>query len=68
MSAEELQKMGEDSKRLISVRGMYRGHCTRAVKVANEIMESYSPNLDKLEDVFKGLQQNGMTLATESED
>ena len=54
-TAEELQKMGEDLKRLISVRGAYRGHCTRAIKVANEIMESYSPNLDTLEDVFEGL-------------
>ena len=47
--------MGEDLKRLISVRGAYRGHCTRAIKAANEIMESYSPNLDTLEDVFEGL-------------
>ena len=45
--------MGEDLKRLISVRGAYRGHCTRAIKEA--IMESYSPNLDTLEDVFEGL-------------
>ena len=43
--------MGEDLKRLISVRGAYRGHCTRAIKAANEIMESYLPNLD----VFEGL-------------
>ena len=54
-SAEELQKMGEDLKRLINVRGAYRGHCTRAIKAANEIMESYLPNLDALEDVFEGL-------------
>ena len=47
--------MGEDLKRLISFRGAYRGHCTRAIKEANEIMESYSPNLDTLEDVFEGL-------------
>ena len=47
--------MGEDMKRLISVRGAYRGHCTRAIKSANEIKESYSPNLDTLEDVFEGL-------------
>ena len=47
--------MGEDLKRVISVRGAYRGHCTRAIKAANEIMESYSPNLDTLEDVFEGL-------------
>ena len=47
--------MGEDLKRLISVRGAYHGHCTRAIKAANEIMESYLPNLDALEDVFKGL-------------
>ena len=67
-SAEELQKMGEDLKRLINVRGAYRGHCTRAIKAANEIMESYLPNLDALEDVFEGLQQNGTTLTTESED
>ena len=37
--------MGEDLKRLISVRGAYRGHCTRAVKAANEIMNSYLPIL-----------------------
>ena len=49
-TTEELQRMGEDLKRLISVRGAYRGHCTRAIKEANEIMESYSPNLDTLED------------------
>ena len=54
-TAEELQKMGEDLKQLISVRGAYRGHCKRAIKAANEIMESYSPNLDTLEDVFEGL-------------
>ena len=54
-SAEELQKMGEDLKRLINVRGAYRGHCTRAIKAPNEIMESYLPNLDALEDVFEGL-------------
>ena len=59
ITAEELQKIGEDLKRLISVRGAYRGHCTRAIKAANEIMESYLPNLDALEDVFEGLQQNG---------
>ena len=47
--------MGEDLKRLISVRGAYRGHCTRAIKAANEIKESYSPYLDTLEDVFEGL-------------
>ena len=47
--------MGEDLRRLISVRGAYRGHCTRAVKAANEIMNSYSPDLDALEDVFEGL-------------
>ena len=47
--------MGEDLKRLISVRGVYRGHCTRAIKAENEIMESYSPNLDTLEDVVEGL-------------
>ena len=47
--------MGKDLKRLISVRGAYLGHCTRAIKVANEIMKSYSPNLDTLEDVFEGL-------------
>ena len=47
--------MSEDLKRLISVRGAYRGHCTRAVKAANEIMDSYSPDLDALEDVFEGL-------------
>ena len=47
--------MGEDLKRLIRVRGAYRGHCTRAIKAANEIMEWYSPNLDTLEDVFEGL-------------
>ena len=47
--------MGEDLKRLISVRGAYRGHCTRVVKAANEIMDSYSPDLDALEDVFEGL-------------
>ena len=47
--------MGEDLKRLINVRGAYRGHCTRAIKAANEIMESYLPNLDALEDVFEGL-------------
>ena len=47
--------MGEDLKRLISVRGAYRGHCTRAVKAANEIMDSYSSDLDALEDVFEGL-------------
>ena len=35
-SAEELRKMGEDLKRLISVRGAYRAHCTRAVKAAND--------------------------------
>ena len=44
--------MGEDLKRLIGVRGAYRGHCTRAVNTANEIMNSYSPDLDVLEDVF----------------
>ena len=54
-SAEELQKMSDDLKRLINVRGAYRGHCTRAIKAANEIMESYLPNLDALDDVFKGL-------------
>ena len=54
-TAKELQKMGEDLKQLISVRGAYHGHCTRAIKAANEIMESYSPNLDTLEDIFKGL-------------
>ena len=54
-SAEELQKMGEDLKRLINVRGAYHGHCTRAIEAANEIMESYLPNLDTLEDVIKGL-------------
>ena len=54
-SAEELQKKGEDLKRLINVRGAYRGYCTRAIKVANEIMESDLPNLDALEDVFEGL-------------
>ena len=47
--------MGEELKRLISVRGAYRGHCTRAVKAANEVMNSYSPDLDALEDVFEGL-------------
>jgi len=47
--------MGEDLKRLISVRGAYRGYYTRAIKAANEIMESYSPDLDALEDVFEGL-------------
>ena len=47
--------MSKDLKRLISVRGAYRGHCTRAVKAAKEIMESYSPDLDALEDVFEGL-------------
>ena len=54
-TAEQLLKMGEDLKRLISVRGAYRGHCTRAIKAANEIMELYSPNLDTLEDVVEGL-------------
>ena len=54
-TSEELQKMGEDLKRLIRVRGAYRGHCTRPVKAANEIMNSYSPDLDALEDVFEGL-------------
>ena len=47
--------MGEDLKRLIRVRGAYRGHCTRVIKAANEIMESYSPNLDTFEDVFERL-------------
>ena len=47
--------MGEDLKQLISIRGAYSGHCTRAVKAANEIMNSYSPDLDVLEDVFEGL-------------
>ena len=47
--------MGKDLKRLISIRGAYRGHCTRVVKAANEIMNSYSPDLDTLEDMFKGL-------------
>ena len=28
--------------------------CTRAVKAANQIMNSYSPDLDVLKDVFKG--------------
>ena len=47
--------MGEDLKRLISVRGAYRGHCIRAVKTANEIINSYLPDLDALQDVFEGL-------------
>ena len=47
--------MDKDLKRFISVRGAYRRHCTRAVKAANEIMDSYSPDLDTLEDVFEGL-------------
>ena len=47
--------MGEDLKRLINVREAYCGHCTGAVKTANEIMESYSPDLDALKDVFEGL-------------
>ena len=45
----------DTAEELISIRGAYRGHCTRAIKAANEIMESYSPNLDTLEDVFEGL-------------
>ena len=53
--AEELPKMGEELKRLISFRGAYRGHGTRAVKAANEVINSYSPDLDALEDVFEGL-------------
>jgi len=47
--------MGEDLKRLISVRGAYRGHCVTVVKVANEIMESYLPNLGDIEYVFERL-------------
>ena len=66
-SAEELQKMGEDLKRLINVRGAYRGHCTRAVKAANEIMESYLPNLDALEDVFEGLSSRMERLSLQNQ-
>ena len=47
--------MAKDLKRLISVRGAYHTYCPRAVKAANEIMNSYSPDLDMLEDVFEGL-------------
>ena len=64
--------MGEDLKRLISIRGAYSGHCTRAVKVPNENMNSYLSDLDAPEDVFKGLcsrmEQTPTTELAVSED
>ena len=64
--------MVKDLKRLFSVRGAYRGHCTRSVKAANKIMNSYSSDQDALEDVFEGLcsrmEQNQKIELAVSED
>ena len=55
-TAKKMQKMAEDLKRLISVKGTYRGFCTRVAKGANKIINSFIfSDLDALEDVFEGL-------------
>ena len=59
--------MGENLKRLISVKGAYYEHCTRTVKAANEIMESYLPNLEALEDVLEGLCRRMERLSPQNE-
>ena len=59
--------MGKDLKRLISIRGAYRGHCTRVVKAANEIMNSYSPDLEVFEHVFEGLCRKMVQLLLQNQ-
>ena len=53
----------EDMGRLKAVRVAYRGHCTRTINKAKEIMDLDSPDLTGLETLLERLQSRIKKIA-----